>query len=215
MVTPTLSPIQFTNLEEQLGKEGSTDPRIAERIGQVPATAVTGDEGKRTATAVLGKQVLAEYAKDRARTVLPSWVNPAPAKAGHTRFGKLSADQWRSFCTISLVVTLIRIWGMEPPESRFLRMLHNFLDLVTAVEIGSMLVTSRKHASIYGTTLRRYLDNLKLLYPEATIAPNHHLALHLPDFLVSLGPSPEYRIFGPERHNWTGQRTNTNNHYGE
>ncbi|RXW12219.1 hypothetical protein EST38_g13635 [Candolleomyces aberdarensis] len=102
-------------------------------------------------TVVLGHAVLTAVADDMQKMVLPRWVNPAPIRAGQKSHGKLSADQWQSFCGIHLIVTLIRLWGRQPKQSRWYDMLTNFLDLVRAVEISSLLVTSQEHISAYKT----------------------------------------------------------------
>lgn len=147
--------------------------------------------------------------------MLPRWVDPAPIGVGRKKRGKLSADQWRSFCTIHLVFTLIRLWGREPEGSRWYDMLTNFLDLVRAVETGSMLVTSPDHRAAYETFMTRYLIQMKDLYKEAAIVPNHHLSLHVPDYLEIWGPSPQTRGFGWERFNFNLQQINTNKRFGK
>ncbi|KAJ2924423.1 hypothetical protein H1R20_g12671, partial [Candolleomyces eurysporus] len=166
-------------------------------------------------TVVLGHAVLTAVADDMQKMVLPRWVNPAPIRAGQKSHGKLSADQWRSFCGIHLIVTLIRLWGRQPKQSRWYDMLTNFLDLVRAVEISSLLVTSQEHISAYETYMTRYLVTMKNLYKEAHVVPYHHYALHTPDFLGLWGPSPQVRGFGWERFNYTLQQINTNKRFGD
>lgn len=163
---------------------------------------------------VLGRKVLSEVASDMEKMVLPRWVDPAPKRAGQKKQGKLSADQWRSLCSIHLVITLIRLWGHLPAGERWHQMLVNFLDLVLAVELGSMMVTSADHAAAYETVLTRYLVVMKELYKEAVVVPTHHLALHVPDFLRLWGPSPQARGFGWERFNHMLQGINTNKRFG-
>ncbi|KAF6745571.1 hypothetical protein DFP72DRAFT_824306 [Ephemerocybe angulata] len=165
-------------------------------------------------TVVLGRAILTAVTEDRVRTELPRWVDPAPLRVGQKKQGKLSADQWRSFCTIHLVISLIRIWGNLEPDSRWHQMLTNFLDLVTAVELASMLVTSPEHISAYSNSMTRYLVTMKSLYKEAVVAPNHHFALHIPDYLKLWGPSPQTRGFGFERFNYFLQQIKTNRRFG-
>lgn len=173
------------------------------------------DSGKssKSRTAVLGSQTLAEYAKDRSNMVLPPWISAPPARAGHTDFGKLSADQWRVLCTVNLPITLIRLWGTEEVGSRWREMLDNFLDLVVAVEIASLLVISEDLISEYKQRIYRYLTTLQKLYKDAPVCPNQHNALHLPDHMRGFGPTPGFRIFGTERFNYTLQNVNTNYHF--
>lgn len=170
---------------------------------------------KEDRTAVLGSQTLGEYAKDRANMVLPPWISAPPARAGHTDHGKLSADQWRVLCTVSLPITLIRLWGTEDEDSRWRKMLDNFLDLVTAVEIASLLVISEELIQEYEFRMHRYLTTLQEIYQDAPVCQNQHTALHLGDHMRGYGPGPGFRIFGTERFNYTLQSVNTNHHFSE
>ncbi|TFY77450.1 hypothetical protein EWM64_g6562 [Hericium alpestre] len=164
-------------------------------------------------TAVLGQTVLSEVHKDMTKTELPTWVSRAPSKFGTTEHGKLSADQWRTACTIHLPITLIRLWGNE--DGRFKEMLENFIDLIVAVEIGSMLSVSSEHASLYDMLMKRYLDGVNALYKEANFVPNHHISLHLGDFMCSFGPVHAWRAFATERYNYLLQQVNTNQKFGD
>ncbi|THH10831.1 hypothetical protein EW146_g8248 [Bondarzewia mesenterica] len=96
---------------------------------------------------VLGRTVLSEVHKDMASTELPSWVSPAPPNLGCAAHSSLSADKWRATCTVHLPITLICLWGGH--DDRYYEILSNFIDLVTAVEIGSMLITSPEHVALY------------------------------------------------------------------
>ncbi len=96
---------------------------------------------------------------------------PAPAQVGTSRTGKLSADQWRSFCTIHLVVTLTRLWGSQNTESRQRQMLHNFMDLVTATKLALMRTMSADRAKLYHETFLAYLRGLQSLYPHISLTP--------------------------------------------
>jgi hypothetical protein len=164
------------------------------------------------AQAVLGKTIVSAVQEDILRTELPTWVNPAPAGFGTTANGKLSADQWRTVCSINLPITLIRMWSNNTDRKQ--EMLDNFMDLVTAVEVGSMLTTNDDLIQLYNTTMHRYLTNMKSLYPESTVKPNHHYALHLGDFLEAFGPVHSWRTFAFERYNYLLQQVNTNKKMG-
>ncbi|KAJ3525407.1 hypothetical protein NMY22_g10593 [Coprinellus aureogranulatus] len=128
-------------------------------------------------SAVLGKEVLTAYANDRQNMVLSPWISAPPVRAGHTSHGKLSADQWRVLCTVNLPVTLIRLWGRQP-RTRWYQMLENFLELVVAVEIASMVVVSEELIVEYEKRMQGYLNGLLVLYPDAPVVPNHHISPH-------------------------------------
>ncbi|KAI9445610.1 hypothetical protein F5148DRAFT_1278254 [Russula earlei] len=118
------------------------------------------------------------------KTTLPSWIGRAPPKLGDGRHGKLSVDQWRTACTINLVVTLGRLWGSKPPNDCHYQMLVNFTDLTTPDRI----VLFQQH-------MHRYLQTMKELYVYSNLTPNHHLALHLPKLLENFGPPHAWVCF--------------------
>lgn len=93
-------------------------------------------------------------------------------------------------------------------------MLDNFMDLTTAVELGSMLNINAQLVDWYNSTMHHYLTNMKVLYPESTVRPNHHYALHLVDFLDAFGPVHSWRAFAFERYNYLLQQINTNQKIG-
>ncbi|TEB22607.1 hypothetical protein FA13DRAFT_1614184, partial [Coprinellus micaceus] len=168
----------------------------------------------RRESVVLGRTILQAYKEDRANMELPPWLHAAPKKAGSAGHGKLSADEWRTFCCVNLVVTLVRLWGHTPEKPQY-RMLCNYMDLVIAVETASTLVTSEADVQLYEFHMKSYLDGLKDLYKEAKVVPNHHLSLHVPEFLRRFGPGPNQRTFGMERYNNVLQRIPTNRQLGK
>ncbi|TFY54356.1 hypothetical protein EVJ58_g8918 [Rhodofomes roseus] len=163
-------------------------------------------------SAVLGRTVLAEISKDMESTEVPAWVDPAPRNMGTKQRGKLSADQWFSACTINFVFTLVRLWGNETGRKR--DMLSNYMDLVTAVVVSSMLEINEDLIQLYETSIMQYLTSLKQLYKEAEIVPNHHLAMHVGAFLRAFGPVHSIRTFFSERMNFVLQSENTNGKFG-
>jgi hypothetical protein len=159
---------------------------------------------------VLGKETLAEVRADMEVLSLPSWVSHAPRNPGAANRGKFTADQWRSFCTINLVFTLTRLWGPEPEGSRKRLMLDNFMHLVTAVKLASMRCMSAERIRSYADHMHQYLTSLLKLYPDTTIMPYQHLALHMPTFLERFGPTHAWRCWPFERYNYLLQKIPTN-----
>lgn len=159
-------------------------------------------------TPVLGKDILAAIRADMGKTILPSWIEPAPQNWGTTEHGKLSADQWRVLCTVHLPISLIQKWSGS--SARYTGMLANFMDLVTAVRIASMRVTNNEYIALYNQHISSYISGLLELYKDANIKPNHHLSLHLGHFMQTLGPVHAYRTFAFERINYMMQKMNTN-----
>ncbi|KAH9060119.1 hypothetical protein EDB87DRAFT_1529705, partial [Lactarius vividus] len=148
---------------------------------------------------VLGRLTLAEVWADMSKTTLPSWIGRAPPKLGDGRHGKLSADQWRTACTVNLVVTLVRLWGSKSPNDRHYQMLHNFMDLVTACKLAMMRKTTPDRIEQFQKHMHRYLETTKKLYVYSALTPNHHLSLHLPRLFENFGPPHAWVCFVFER----------------
>jgi hypothetical protein len=148
---------------------------------------------------VLGRLTLAEVWMDMSKTTLPSWVGRAPPRLGDGRHGKLSADQWRTACTVNLVVTLVRLWGPKSPNDRQYRMLVNFMDLVTACKLAMMRRTTPDHIELFQQHMHQYLETMKELYVYSGLTPNHHLSLHLPKLFENFGPPHAWNCFIFER----------------
>lgn len=163
---------------------------------------------------VLNAAVLAEVVNDVKKTTLPNWIAGPPQNLGSRKQGKLSADQWRSLCTISLVVTLIRLWSGGGEFSTSKRWLDNFLDLVVAIRYATKRSTTPESIAIVEEQVDRYLRGLVELFGVEALTLNHHLSLHLPDFLRRLGPVHGWWTFAFERYNGIIQRFNTNNKFG-
>jgi len=94
-------------------------------------------------------------------------------------------------------------------------MLHNFMYLVTAIRIASSRVIDNKYINMYETCITGYLEGLKNLYPDASIKPNHHLSLHLGDFMQKFGPVHTYQTFVFEQLNYLMQQMPTNKKHGD
>ncbi|KAI9063132.1 hypothetical protein FKP32DRAFT_1534736, partial [Trametes sanguinea] len=144
-------------------------------------------------------------------TELPSWIDPVPRNVGTQSRGKLSADQWHIFCVIHLPIILIRKWA--PKGGKFVKMLDNYMHLVTEVVIGSLLEMSEDAIALYEAEAIAYLQTAKELY-DISITPNQHNSLHIPFFLRLFGPLHAIRTFFSERMNYLLQRLNTNLIFG-
>jgi hypothetical protein len=141
---------------------------------------------------------------------LPSWMPAAPAHPGEKRWGKFSADQWRTFCMVNLPTTLTRLWGSLPKDSREYQVLINFLHLVSAVKLATMRKMNEERVEEYETHMHKYLTSLLELYPNTRITPYQHIALHYGPFLRRFGPTHAWRCFPFERYNYLMQQIPTN-----
>ncbi|KAJ3722348.1 hypothetical protein C8R42DRAFT_580159 [Lentinula raphanica] len=168
--------------------------------------------------AVIGKDLLEKIWADMARSVLPSWIQPAPQKWGIPATGKLSADEYKVVCSISLVITLIRVWGYgnrEKPQSRHYQMLLNFLDLVHSLHVIFLRETSEESRVYYQSTILKYLRGVLELFPDVVLSSNHHLALHVISDLENMGPGHAWSTPVFERINHLLQDMKKNGHLGK
>lgn len=145
---------------------------------------------------------------------LPSWIGRVPYNLGSASHGALSADQWRTACTVNLVSSLVRMWGSLPQDDRKHRMLDNFLDLVLATKLIGMRVMTEGRSSEFRTVMLRYLQGVKELFPDQSLLPYHHMSLHFPRFLEDFGPTHGWRCFPFERYNYLLQQIPTNLKFG-
>ncbi|KLO05444.1 hypothetical protein SCHPADRAFT_799335, partial [Schizopora paradoxa] len=156
---------------------------------------------------ILGALVLQELHSDMEKTILPQWLESPPRDLGSKSHGKLKADCWRTICSVTLVITLVRLWGNKP---EYYEILENFLDLSRAVRIATLRSTSPEQIKMYDHYIKTYLDGLVRLYGEEYLRSNHHLALHFVEGLTGFGPAPSWWGFPFERLNGKLQRTRTN-----
>ncbi|KAJ3863506.1 hypothetical protein EV359DRAFT_82317 [Lentinula novae-zelandiae] len=111
---------------------------------------------------VIGRDLLEEVWADMKRTILPTWIQAPPPNWGTPAQGKLSAEEYKVVCSISLVITLIRVWGYgtEDAQSRRFQMLLNYLDLVHAIHVLLLRETSWQSREYYKSHMQRYLETV-------------------------------------------------------
>jgi hypothetical protein len=149
--------------------------------------------------------------------VKPSWLTSLPAKLGSASHGKLKADQWRALGTTFLPVTLVRLWGCATNDSESeerKRILDVTMSLISAIIIASSRVTSARNADLYLQHLQAYISGVKALFPDYRFHPNHHMALHLHEYLRLYGPVHSWWAFPFERLIGILQRIPTNSKIG-
>ncbi|KAI0755765.1 hypothetical protein C8Q74DRAFT_1340109, partial [Fomes fomentarius] len=167
-------------------------------------------------TRVLGRQRLRLIWEDMENTTFPSWFSPAPSRVSESASTSgMKADQWRSFCTVHLPISMIYLWGCEPESSREFLILDNFMDLVSAIKLGSMRLQTTTRRALFRQYMHKYLKGLLELYPGTTITPGQHLCLHWPDVAENIGPAPATRSFAFENTNLVLQQIETNHKPGD
>ena len=158
--------------------------------------------------------MLAEVRSDMERLQLPTWIKPAPSHPGDADWGKFNADNWRSFGLINLPITLTRVWGDLPQDTREYQMLENYMHLVTAIKLSTMRKITPEHIAAYQMHMHLYLSSLLKLYPNTSIVPYQHLSLHFGSLLERFGPTHSWRCFPFERYNHQMQELPTNKRFG-
>ncbi|KAH9913879.1 uncharacterized protein BXZ73DRAFT_55268 [Epithele typhae] len=140
---------------------------------------------------------------------LPSWVEKPPSNLGDPAAGKLKADHWRTISTIHMTIVLPALWGTSSATSSEREALKNFSHLVAAVDLASRRVMTKARAEKSHEYTVLYLSGLRSLY-RADLVPNHHLCLHLKDFLCRFGPPRAWWAFVFERQIGNLEGINTN-----
>ena len=140
-----------------------------------------------------------ELRSDIERMITPSWLTSVPSNLGEPSHGKLKADQWRILGTTYLPISLTRLWSQLEDDDERSKLLAMTLSLVSAVIIASSRTTSRENAGLYLHHMQTYLAGLRKLFPLYKFLPNHHMALHLPEYLCLYGPVHSWWTF-PFKH---------------
>lgn len=162
---------------------------------------------------VLSYQVLQQIRDDIVCTHIPSWLQRPPSNFGSPGHGKLKADQWRTVCTVNMVVTLVRLWSSPSATELEQQLLENFLHLVSAVELASRRTMSESRASAYDQHMHAYVRGLREIFDQ-DLVPNNHLSLHLYACLVLFGPVYGWWAFPFERYIGILQSTKSNHKPG-
>lgn len=146
---------------------------------------------------------MAQIWSDIEKLLTPTWVTSVPPKLGDPNHGKLKADQWRALGTIHLPVSLIHLWSTtndnDPRSMRLHKILEVTMSLVSAVVIATSYTTSPSHTEAYLHHMLRYLNGIRELFPEYDLRPNHHMALHIHEYLLLFGPVHSWWTFPFER----------------
>jgi hypothetical protein len=181
----------------------------------------TRETGAQTSTQhghVLSSEDMAEIWADLETILTPSWMTSVPHNLGNPAHGKLKADQWRTLGTVHLPLSLIHLWGSvdndNPRSVRCRKILEVTMFLVSAVVIATSHTISTAHADSYLTHMTHYLNGIKELFPEYKLHPNHHMALHIHEYLLLFGPVHSWWTFPFERMIGALQRMPHNNKPG-
>ncbi|RDX43314.1 hypothetical protein OH76DRAFT_1361390 [Lentinus brumalis] len=158
---------------------------------------------------IFNHAVLQEVRRDIRNATVPTWIEKPPSNFGEAKHGKLKADHWRTVCTIFMVITLVRLWGHAGASQQERDVLNNFVQLVVAVDLATRRTMSPGRVATFDQNMEAYVKGLRSIYEEPLV-PNHHLSLHLKDFLLAFGPVRGWWGYPFERINGMIQRFKTN-----
>ncbi|KIJ25173.1 hypothetical protein M422DRAFT_117437, partial [Sphaerobolus stellatus SS14] len=165
---------------------------------------------------ILDAEVLLEIRKDTSRTIKPTWVASVPNNFGSKSHGRLKAAEWRILISLYLPISLGRLWGIGGKyHQTCIWYYQNTMMLVAAVLLATSRQTSNCHAKAYTYYMSEYLRGLKRLFPTMKFRDNHHVALHIEEFLILLGPVHSWWMFPFERLIGRLQKITTNGLVGE
>ena len=146
-------------------------------------------------------------------------MTSVPANLGSANHGKLKADQYRALGTAYLPISLVRLWGNvtagDERSARCRQILDITMSLLSAVSIASSRSTSRVNADLYLQYMKSYIAGVRSLFPDYKFRPNHHMALHLHEYLLQFGPVHAWWTFPFERVIGMLQRIPTNGKQGK
>ncbi|PPR03093.1 hypothetical protein CVT26_004612 [Gymnopilus dilepis] len=171
---------------------------------------------------VLEENDMDEIRSDLKKIMTPSWVTSVPVNLGSAAHGKLKADQWRTLGTIHLPLALTRLWSndwsqhsQDSREGQCHLILLVTAALVSAVILGTSRTITADNAVAYRDYMLTYLEGIKLLFPDYNMRPNHHMAVHIHDYLLLFGPVHSWWTFPFERMIGAVQRMPHNSKIGE
>ncbi|KAJ3495364.1 hypothetical protein NLJ89_g10637 [Agrocybe chaxingu] len=153
-------------------------------------------------------------------TDTPSWLESVPYNFGMASAGTLKADEWRTMTTVYLPISLISMWGEGmAPTARNSAILQRVLDhtmhLVCAISLACKRTMTRERREAYLAHLLIWMRSLSDIRPGAQPRPNHHLAIHIYDFLYLFGPVRSWWCFAFERLIGQLQRLPHNHKFGQ
>ncbi len=152
---------------------------------------------------VFTKAEIQEIRKDISSMITPSWLTPVPKDLGEAAHGKLKADQWRVLGATYFPSTLICLWtagGRTDDLSQWRNeILKVTMSLLLAVIVASSRVSSKANADRYLGLVIGYMDGVHRLFPKYNFHPNHHMAVHIHEFLRFYGPVHSWWTFPFER----------------
>lgn len=151
-------------------------------------------------------------------TKRPHWCTSPPKDFGEKSHGKLKADEISALFTFDVVVAVAQLLVKKTDfekKTRNFKLFRATILLGTIVRITTSFRTSAWHVEAFQDIMKEYALLLRDLFPEMSLVPNHHMALHLPDLFMRFGPPRAWWAFPFERIIGRLQNIPTNNKAGK
>jgi hypothetical protein len=164
----------------------------------IPETQHPGSRGE----AFINRQELDQIQTDIRETIVPSWVTKPRATFGLKSNGRVKAAEWRSIFSIYLPMTFIRLWVLEHTrgsDTDWVLHLKTLLILALIVNLVTSKTLSTASINSYDRAIELYLRLIRTLNEDQHLVVNHHMALHLSEFMRLYGPCRAYWAFPYER----------------
>ncbi|KAF8229093.1 hypothetical protein L208DRAFT_1288357, partial [Tricholoma matsutake] len=151
--------------------------------------------------------------EDLENMVKPSWVTSVLTTLLSVG-PKLKSDQWKTIGSLYLPVSLVCLWSDVHQDDERSKHCHELLDLsmqlLSSVATAISCVTSNPHADEFLRLMSCYCQELQRLFPNYNVHCNHHMAIHIAEFLRMYGPVHGWWTFPFKRMIGMLQRISTN-----
>jgi hypothetical protein len=113
----------------------------------------------------------------------------------------MKADKWHSLITVDIHIALMSLWGASTSHpsdevgTNLRAVLNHTMELVCMVYLTCTRTTTVERAHMYHSHIVHYVGNLKKIYPNFTLRPNHHTAFHIYDYLLLFGLAHSWWCF--------------------
>jgi hypothetical protein len=134
--------------------------------------------------------------------IKPAWATSVPNNISPAG-AKLKSDQWRSVGALFLPVLLICLWSHAQntenaqdkngqnenlTSKRRQDLLHLTMLLCSAISIITSRAVSPEHTHLYLQHMTDYRKELQRIFLGYNCHPNHHMAMHIGEFVEKYGP---------------------------
>ena len=168
---------------------------------EMPTISEVKEGAKKIPTSECSSEDLAGLRSDLQRITLPSHIDSPPRNFGSASHGKLKADAWFILTSLVAPITFIRLWTDEHQAKRKGELLQHLINLSQAVWLVSRARQTDATIAEFREYMSKYVTDIPKLFPEKreSVHPNHHMALHIHEYLTAFGPAYSWSCYPCER----------------